>query len=823
VFATMGDGIAAAFTSADGAVRAALAAQRAMPPTGLGVRMGIHTGEVERVGDDLRGRALNRAARIMAAGHGGQILLSDLTATLVRNGPNPVPLVALGVHRLRDLTEPERMWQIEHPELPSRFPPVRGVDSYATNLPAQRSSLVGRELDVQRLVQTIAHHRVITLTGVGGVGKTRLAVHAAADLLPDVTDVWFVELASISNPDDVADAVAVALGAATVADPIVAVTSLLGGNRTLLVIDNCEHVLDGAADVVDKLTAACPNLSVIATSREPLGIYGEQVIAVRPLDTPTAVELFCQRAGAAGADLAPVATSDIEDLCRRLEGLPLALELAAARTASLGVPALVAALERSFAVLDAARRRGDDRHCTMRATIEWSYRLLEPAEQRMFQRLAVFSSGMELDAVLHVAATMGVDAQTATDQLDSLVTRSLLVADTVSLGVRYRMLETMRAFALEVLDAAGERDAAARAHAEWVATITDLPYSDCCNAAVERNSIRLEREADNWRDAILLATRHGDGELAARLCGPPVAYFLLGRHDLADVVRPLVDLCDGVPERRRAIRCALIVSAAGATDPADVQAWVDEIVAIDQEEPTGLGGLMQWMALAWRGDFVTSTRICVTASLDERLAVATRDLFVGIAVLDHFSLTDATDDRYGLIPRALEVADRSTVGISRVSSLLGAAWGLAATEPRRALGLVRRALDDIPCVPALTRLTLPGSASRLLTRLDPAIAARGLLDQLDATRGRRTFVDLIPLFYGAELLHGLGHPSFATKVAPLTVSPAAPYLSMMDFVDVARRAFSAADPMSLDELESAVRSALEELSVGVDELQLVDG
>ena len=332
VFATMGDGIAAAFPSVDGAVRAAVAAQRTMPSTGLSVRMGVHTGEVERIGHDYRGRAVNRAARIMAAGHGGQILVSDVAAALVRSGPNPVSLVDLGVHRLRDLTEPERIWQVTHPDLPSRFPPARGVDSYANNLPAQRSSLVGRQLDVQRVVELVGHHRLVTLTGVGGVGKTRLAVHAAAELLHQVTDTWFVELAGVTDPGDVADAFAVTLGAASVPDPTAAVTALLGGGPTLLVIDNCEHVVDSVAEVVDHIVAVCPGVTVIATSREPLGVDGEQVLAVRPLDADSAIELFRQRAGAAGADLGPVPADDIGDLCGRLEGIPLAIELAAARS-----------------------------------------------------------------------------------------------------------------------------------------------------------------------------------------------------------------------------------------------------------------------------------------------------------------------------------------------------------------------------------------------------------------------------------------------------------------------------------------------------------
>ena len=262
------------------------------------------------------------------------------------------------------------------------------------------------------------------------------------------------------------------------------------------------------------------------------------------------------------------------------------------------------------------------------------------------------------------------------------------------------------------------------------------------------------------------------------------------------------------------MRCALIVSASGATDPASLQAWAEEIQAIDERQPTGLGGLMRWMALAWRGDFPAAVEVCVEASRDDRYAQDTRDMFVGIAVLDHFSLVGATDDPHGLLARALDVAARSDVALTRVSSLLGAAWGLATTDPDESLRLVRRALDDIDDVPALTRLTLPGSASRLLTQLDPRVAARGLLEQLDAVDGRRSYVDLIPLFYAAELLQGLGHPGLGATLERLTVSPVAPYLSMMDFVDLARRAFAARNPVPLGELERVVRAALAELAAG---------
>jgi predicted ATPase len=827
VFATMGDGIAAAFTSAEAAVDAAIAAQRGMAQIGLAVRMGIHTGEVERVDDDFRGRPVNRAARIMAVGHGGQILVSDISAALLRTGPSPVGLTDLGSQRLRDLDDPERVWQVLHPDLAGRFPPVRGLDAGANNLPVPRSSLIGRDRDVARVIELLRQHRIVTLTGVGGVGKTRLGVQAATDLLAQFCRVWFVELASVADADDVADAIALTVGAAAVTDPLAAATALLAGERTLLVLDNCEHVVDSAAAVIDWLTAECPDLSVLATSREALGIDGEHVVPVRSLDpATTAAELFRQRAAAAGTELGAVDHPTVEHLCRRLDGIPLAIELAAARTATLGLPAIIDALDDRLSVLSGGRRRAIDRHGTMRATIEWSYRLLDVDEQRLFQWLAVFPNGFELDAAHHVASGgLDIAPEAATDHVASLVHKSMVAAEPLGVGsaagVRYRMLETVRAFALERLDEQGGRRAALTALAEWVTTITDLPYADACSAAVERNAIRLEREADAWREATMVAARAGSGagDLAARLCGPPVAFFLLGRHDLADFVRPLLGLCGDGPEadphQRRAVLCALMVSAAGATAPAQLQAWADEMQAIDDRDPagpTGLGGLMRWLASAWQGDFAASVEICAAASLDPRISRSTRDLFVGIATLDHFSLTDARDDPHGLVVRALEVAGRSEVAMHRVTCLLGAAWGLHETQPDRSLDLVRRALDDMANVPALTRLTLPGGASRLLARLDPAVAAQGLLEQLDAaaTSGSsyRSFVDLIPVFYATALLHRLGHPSAASALAGLTVSSVAPYLSMMDSVDLARRAVAGSSLGSLGDLVATVRSAL---------------
>jgi predicted ATPase/class 3 adenylate cyclase len=816
IFATLGDGVAAAFASAEAAVLAAVSAQMQMPGVGLGVRMGIHTGEVQRIGADFRGRPVNRAARIMAVGHGGQILLSDVTASLVRAGPCSVGFIDLGPHRLRDLAEPERLWQVAHPDLPQRFPPTRGLDSYSNNLPLQRSSLVGRDLDLRRAIELVRKHRVVTFTGVGGVGKTRLAIQAAADLLPEFGRVWFVELASVADPDDVAAAIAFTLGAGAVADPLSAVVALLGGEKTLLVVDNCEHLVDSVAEVVDTLTVSCPNVSVIATSREALDIEGAHVAPVRSLDPARAVELFLQRAEAAGADPNGLDCTVAGHICRRLDGIPLAIELAAARAATLGAPTVLGALDDRFSVLSGGRRRALDRHGTMRATIDWSYRLLDSSEQRMFQWLAVFSNGFELDAAHVVGAALGIGEHMTTEHIASLVHKSMLVADTSGLDVRYRMLETMRAYALEQLDDRGDRLEAVNAQADWVATLTDLSSDDPCSAAVFRNSIRLEREADNWRDAMMQALHLRSGDLAARLCGPPTAFFLLGRHDLADFVAPLVELTEGNLRQRRLLLASLAVSAAGATPTEQLLAWGEEAAALDEIDPSGVGGLIRWLTLAWSGDVEAAVEVCLRAASDARLKEDTRDLFVGIALLDRFSITEVTDDRDALVERAIDVISRSDVAMTRVVCRLGVAWALIDTQPDHAIQFVRAAMNEIASVPALTRLTLPGSASRLLARLDPRVAARALLEQIDPSPTPRSFVDLIPLSYATALLQRVGHSSAAPALAMLTVSPMAPYLSMMDFVDLARRASSAGNSVTLADLQTSVRAALVDIASGVE-------
>jgi predicted ATPase/class 3 adenylate cyclase len=527
VVKTTGDGVHAVFATADAAVVAALVGQHAIaaepwsvsPP--LSVRMGLHTGSAELRDGDYYGSVLNRAARLMSAAHGGQVVVSHLTADLVRETlPPDVELVDLGEHRLRDLAAPMRVFQVQHSALTAEFPPLASVDAASGNLPLQLSSFVGRERELARVRELIGQRRLLTLTGVGGVGKTRLALQAAVDALPVFPGgAWLVELARTGDPSAVVAVVARALGAA--AQPgradIDVVCDHLGATRSILVLDNCEHVLDAAADLTEAVLDRCPQVVVLATSREALDLDGEQVVPVRPLDPATdAMSLFAERARDVDPEFAltPESTPAVREICLRLDGVPLAIELAAVRVDVMTPSDIAARLDDRFRLLASGRRRSVDRHQTLRSTLEWSYQLLGEPERVLLRRLGVFAGGFSSAAAREVCA---VDNQERIeDELASLVRKSLVQFERDPYPGRHRLLETVRVFALEQLAAAGESDTIGRAHAEWVAGLVDRSIEDWETAdAVVLATVR--RELDNWREAVNFAVSTDDPELALRL------------------------------------------------------------------------------------------------------------------------------------------------------------------------------------------------------------------------------------------------------------------------------------------------------------------
>jgi predicted ATPase len=470
LFKHTGDGVCAAFRSPRSALDAAVGAQLALE---LPVRMGMATGEAELRDGDYFGAALNRAARVMAAGHGGQILLADSTAGLLSG----VDLVDLGPRRLRDLPTPIQMFQVRAEGLRADFPPLRALDASPGNLPAAVTSFIGRESEVAELQAAAKAHRLVTLTGVGGVGKTRLALEVAARLVDEFPDgVWFFELAAVADPMAVPDAVAAVLGiiqqpGKSVADSI---ASALEGRVRLLVFDNCEHVVDSVADLVEAILAAAPNVTILATSREGVGVGDEQLWRVPSLDVSSgtesaAVNLFLDRAHSVVSDFSlaqPGETDAVVEICRRLDGIPLAIELAASRMASMTASEVRDRLDQRFRLL-VGSRRGLERHQTLRHAVAWSYDHLEDAEKSVLERCSVFAGGFDLQSA---CAVMGSGDDFATlDLLDALVRKSLLVADRSSGRTRFSMLETIRQFAEEQLVARGEASDIRTAHSRYFA------------------------------------------------------------------------------------------------------------------------------------------------------------------------------------------------------------------------------------------------------------------------------------------------------------------------------------------------------------------
>jgi predicted ATPase len=533
VFATGGDAFSAAFDRASDAVAAALMAQRELSnepwpdQIAIAVRMGLHTGEAKERDGDYFGSAVNRAARIKAIAHGGQVLCSEMTAGLVMD---QATLADLGQHRLRDLSAPQRIFQVGG----GVFPALRAIDAFPGNLPLQVSSFVGRDKELARTAEALAESRVVTLTGVGGVGKTRLALQVAAEVLPRFSDgAWLCELAPLRDPTGVANSIAalfdvVPRGGQTVEQ---ALEEFLRGKELLLVLDNCEHLLQATAVLVELLERSCPRLVVLATSREGLGIEGERMLVVPSLSAPDAhagleavanadaARLFVERGQAVKGDfiLTQENAASVGQLCRRLDGIPLAIELAAARLPAMNPAELARRLDRRFEVLAGGRRGAVERHQTLRAAIDWSYELATDPQRRLLARLTVFAGGCTLEAVEAVCSGDPVDQTAVWGHVAGLVSQSLVVAEDQVLDTRYRLLETIRQYGEERLDEYGETEELRRRHAEYYANfVTGLGEEHLSSRQVEVGT-RLAAEQENTLRAMNTAIDIEDVDLAFRL------------------------------------------------------------------------------------------------------------------------------------------------------------------------------------------------------------------------------------------------------------------------------------------------------------------
>jgi predicted ATPase/class 3 adenylate cyclase/tetratricopeptide (TPR) repeat protein len=525
VVKTTGDGFHAAFGAAHDAVDAAVAGQLAMrgEPWGatgpLAVRMGVHTGPAELRDGDYYGTAVNRAARLMSVAHGGQIVVSLASEELVQE--SGVELLDLGEHVLKDLSRAERVFQVVHRELCSDFPVLRSLDAFPGNLPAQVTSFVGRDDDMAQIVEMLAEGAaLVTLIGTGGVGKTRLAVQVAAEVLAQFGDgAWFCDLASARDGDAMAQVVATALGCAqraglSLAESIVEYAKV---RELLVVLDNCEHLLDEAGALAEALIQGCPGGRLVATSREAFGVRGERVVRVRSLDAPdpsvtgadllesAAVRLFADRAADAGADTTwnDVQWAAVGEICRRVDGIPLAIELAAARVLSMRPTEIAAHLDERFRLLTGTRRGRVERHQTLRSTVEWSYQLLEADDRAVFDRLGVFAGTFDTAGASAVASDDDLDTWQVVDSIASLVAKSMLVVeDGPDETTSYAMLETLRQFGRERLEEAGDADRWRRRHAEYYVTFAEAAGPALRGPDEVVWMARLVSELDNLRTAV---------------------------------------------------------------------------------------------------------------------------------------------------------------------------------------------------------------------------------------------------------------------------------------------------------------------------------
>ncbi|HLJ61020.1 MAG TPA: tetratricopeptide repeat protein [bacterium] len=564
---TDGDAILVAFSSARAAVVAAVTAQRALLghpwPTDarLRVRMGVHTGEPVRVAGKYVGLDVHRAVRICNAAHGGQILLSRATLHLVEDAlPPEVAVRDLGTHRLKDLREPEHLFQVTHPELEAEFPPLRSFPVERHNLPQELSSFVGRDLERAEVGQLLSTARLVTLTGTGGCGKTRLALRVAAEVVPRYADgVWLVELAPLTDPALVLQTVASTLGVREIPGRpwLSSLTDALRDRTMLLVIDNCEHLIDACAHVIDAILGACPGVGVLATSRESLRIAGERMWRVPSLSllgsgaTATAaagseaVRLFLDRAAAVQPSFAITSQNAgaVLEVCRRLDGIPLAIELAAARVAALPVSEIARRLGDQLSLLNQGSRTALPRHRTLQAVMDWGYHLLSGGEQALLRRLAVFAGGWTLEAAEAVCGGRDEAPLAVLDLLTQLVLKSLVLMDEQDANVRYRFLETVRQYSVARLRESGEEAAVRERHLDWFLGLAERAAPELVGSTQAAWFDRLEAEHDNLRAALEWALQSGRTEAGLRLIGAAWrfwfvrGYFAEGRGWLESLLR----------------------------------------------------------------------------------------------------------------------------------------------------------------------------------------------------------------------------------------------------------------------------------------------
>jgi len=705
VVKTLGDGMLAVFQDPIGAINGAVSAQRSLrevawPSTGpLRVRMAIHSGSAESRDGDFFGPALNRDARILAIGHGGQILLSAVASVLTRERlPADIELLDLGSQRLRDLDRPEQVFQVAVADLPHDFPPLRSLSTRRSNLPVSLTSFVGRERELAEVDRLIGRGRLVTLIGTGGTGKTRLMLEAAEAVAGRFADgAWLAELAPLGDPAQIASEIARALGVPEMPGrPTVdVVNDFLASKELLLLLDNAEHLIDGVADVAGRLLAAAPGLRILTTSREALAVPGEAVVQVSSLSCPggrevqagvpasavdlrdasatEAVRLFTERAGAVlpAFELTATNVGAVAEICRRLDGIPLAIELAAGRVSAMSPEEIAVGLGDRFRLLTGGRRTAVPRQQTLHALIDWSWDLLTEDDRRLLRRLAIFAGGWTAAAAARIAGEAGEEMRGrgasgaaaeagiigTLDGLARLVDRSLVIVDRGP-TTRYRMLETIRQYARERLIESDEASEIADRHLTFFAAMADAAAPELRGPAMVDWLDRVDADAENLGSALEWGLEAAP-EIAVHMCLAMLAYW---RMRVAS------------PDNQARVVTAVAVArriVAGPPDPSPVQRAVVTRL---------LGEAAAIWAFTGRGDVAigwAEEALALARAGDDRPALIAA--LVGHSIASIF--TGARGDIRGWLDEVLQLATDAGDWWTVANAAGGAAGGLSAMDP----------------------------------------------------------------------------------------------------------------------------------------------